>query len=481
MLASRRPLLRQAVRATIGVTQMSAGEGPSPTRAQADATPAAGATASATTPGERTGSTGILFRNVRVFDGVGPHLSAPAHVLIQGNLITRIAGAEPTPETGVLVVDGDGRTLMPGLIDAHAHVMFAGAPLQELLLGDMSYINLLAADVCKDMLNRGFTTVRDMQGPVWGLKRAIDTGLTPGPRLYPSGAMISQTSGHGDFRVMHELPRDPSAPLSYGETVGAAAIADGVDEVLRAVREQLMQGASQIKLAGGGGVSSNHDPLDVTQYSEAELRAAVGAAEDWNTYAAIHVYTPRSIERAVLAGVRSIEHGHLADDASAKLMAERDIWWSLQPFTAEFPVKFPPGSDNDRKLQEVIAGTDTAYELAKQYQVKTAWGTDLLFNRATVPFQNTALVNMERWYTPSEVLKMATSDNAALLALSGPRNPYPGALGVVQEGALADLILVDGDPTEDLALLGDPESNILMVMKNGQVHKQSPGVSVAHA
>lgn len=481
-LASRRSLVQRTSGTAGGQGRAGSGIGAATGRAAGNNRPAGAPTGEpASTASAATGAGGVLFRDVRIFDGTGAHLSARSHVLVQGNRIARIATGEIASDPGMLVVDGQGRTLMPGMIDAHAHVMFAGAPLLDLLTGDMGYINLLAADVARDMLRRGFTTLRDMQGPVWGLKRAIDSGLTPGPRLYPSGAMISQTSGHADFRSMNELPRNPAAPLSYGEAVGAAAIADGVDAVLRAVREQLMRGASQIKLAGGGGVSSNHDPLDVTQYGVDELRAAVGAAEDWNTYVAIHVYTPRAIARAVNAGVVSIEHGHLADEASAKLMAERDVWWSLQPFTADFPVKFAPGSDNERKLAEVIAGTDTAYELAKRYGVKTAWGTDLLFNRATVAYQNTALVNMTRWYAPAAVLKMVTADNAALLARSGPRNPYPGTLGVVQEGALADLLLVEGDPTADISVLGDPDANILMVMKDGQVYRQDAGVTAAQA
>ncbi|HET7093981.1 MAG TPA: amidohydrolase family protein, partial [Thermomicrobiales bacterium] len=198
------------------------------------------------------GENAVLFRDVRIFDGVGPALSAASHVLVQGNAIQQITGGPIAPPPGALVIDGGGRTLMPGLIDAHAHVMFAALPLFELLTADISYIDLVAARTCADMLRRGFTTVRDMQGPVFGLKRAIDAGVTPGPRLYPSGAMISQTSGHADFRFMYELPRDPAAPLSHGEVVGASAIADGVDAVLRAVREQLMRGASQIKVAAGG-------------------------------------------------------------------------------------------------------------------------------------------------------------------------------------------------------------------------------------
>jgi len=162
-------------------------------------------------------------------------------------------------------------------------------------------------------------------------------------------------------------------------------------------------------------------------------------------------------------------------------MAEKDVWWSLQPFTVDFPVKFPAGSPNALKLQDVQAGTDTAYELAKKYHVKTAWGTDILFDATAVAFQNTALVNMTRWYPPAEALKMATADNAELLALSGPRNPYPGTLGVVQPSALADLLLVNGDPLQDLSLLGDPEKNLLVVMKDGQLYKQASALTAVRA
>ncbi|MCA9877422.1 MAG: amidohydrolase family protein [Thermomicrobiales bacterium] len=473
---AQRAHLRQEGARAAGTTFMTTAQDKSGGATRAEAHDLA---APAAQPAAQTGQPTVLFRKVRVFDGIGPSLSAPAYVLVEGNTITRITNREPSPPPGTLVIDGDGRTLMPGMIDAHAHTLFAGIPLMQLLTADIGYVNLVAAGVCADMLQRGFTTVRDMQGPVFGLKQAIDSNLIPGPRIYPSGAMISQTSGHADFRLISELPRNPAAPLSHSEVMGAAAIADGVDAVLRATREQLMRGASQIKIAGGGGVSSSHDPLDVTQYSEAEIRAAVGAAEDWNTYVAMHVYTPRAIQRGINAGVRSIEHGHLADDATARLMADRGIWWSLQPFTAEYPATFAPGSPNEAKHHIVVDGTDRAYQLARRYGVKTAWGTDLLFNRAGLTFQNTSLPIMTRWYTPPEVLKLVTSDNAALLAMSGPRNPYPGQLGVVREQALADLLLVDGDPTEDLGTLGDPERNLLLVMKDGRIARQAANVAAA--
>ena len=179
---------------------------------------------------------------------------------------------------------------------------------------------------------RGFTTVRDMGGPSFGLKRAIDEGLVPGPRIYPSGAMITITSGHGDFRQLTDLPRTIGGMLTRMEQIGGSMIADSPDEVRIRVREQLMQGASQIKLTAGGGVASPHSPLDVSTFTEAELRAAVEAAENWGTFVCVHAYTPAAIQRSIAAGVRCIEHGHLMDEATAQLIAEKGIWLSTQPF-----------------------------------------------------------------------------------------------------------------------------------------------------
>ena len=361
---------------------------------------------------------------------------------------------------------------MPGLIDAHYHVMFAGIPLLAAMTGDIGYLHQVAGREATGVLLRGFTTIRDLGGPSFGLKRAIDEGVLLGPRIYPSGAFISQTSGHGDFRLLNELPREPNAPLSYTERIGAAAIADGVDQVLLRTREQLMRGASQIKLMAGGGVSSSYDPLDVTQYTEAEIRAAVGAAEDWGTYVTVHAYTPRAVQRAIAAGVKCIDHGQLADEATARLMAEKGIWWSLQPFLDdEDAPRYPEGSANRKKLLEMTSGTDNAYKLAIKYKVKTAWGSDILFDPKLGERQGKQLTKLTRWYTPAQILKMATADNAELLALSGPRNPYPGKLGVVEEGALADLLLVDGDPLTNLKLIEDPDKNFVVIMKDGKLYK----------
>jgi imidazolonepropionase-like amidohydrolase len=286
-------------------------------------------------PGPSAPPSTVLFNNVRIFDGKSAALSAPSNVLVRGNLIEKIS-ADPIPvgdTAKVTTIDGAGRTLMPGLIDAHWHAMLVRPNPAVALASDVGYLNLLAGAEATATLLRGFTTIRDMGGPVFGLKRAIDEGLLPGPRIYPSGAVITITGGHGDFRALSELPRTLGT-LSRVEQIGAAAVADSPDEVRKRAREQLMQGASQIKLTAGGGVASPFSPLDVVTFTEDELRAAVEAAGNWGTYVTTHAYTPESIQRSIAAGVKCIEHGHLMDEPTAKLMAEKGIWLSTQPFLA---------------------------------------------------------------------------------------------------------------------------------------------------
>jgi imidazolonepropionase-like amidohydrolase len=361
---------------------------------------------------------------------------------------------------------------MPGLIDAHWHAALASIPRHVAHAGDIGYINLLAAHEARSLLLRGFTTIRDLGGASFALKRAIDEGVTEGPRIYPSGAAISQTGGHGDVRPLYEIPKPPGAPLSQSERIGQTIIADGPDEVLRRVREQLMQGATQIKLMAGGGVASDFDPLDSTQYTKAELTAAVDAAENWGTYVAVHAYTPRAIRLAIESGVKCIEHGHLIDEPTAQLMAERGIWLSIQPFVGEeFASRFTGA--NRAKAELVIRGTDTAYRLAKKYNIKTAWGSDIVFSPQLMRTHGEQLTKLTAWYSPAEILRMATSGNAELTALCGPRNPYHGKLGMVEEGALADLIVVDGNPLEDIKLVEDPEKNFVVIMKDGKIYKNT--------
>lgn len=416
----------------------------------------------------------ILLRDVRIFDGKNNKLSAPSNVLLSGNLIAQISADPIAAAAGTRVIDAGGRTLMPGLIDAHFHMMMTATPLHVALNGPEGYVNLVAAREAKNALLRGFTSVRDLAGPVFSIKRGIDDGLIIGPRIWPSGAMISQTSGHGDYRQLHELPRAASDKLHYSEIAGGAAIADGADEVLRRAREQLMMGASQIKLAAGGGVSSNFDPLDVTQYTDAEFKAAVAAAENWGTYVTVHAYTPRAIQTAIKAGVKVIDHGQMIDEPTAKLMAKTGTWLSIQPFLDdEFANPHPEGSENRAKQLLMTQGTENAIALAKKYKLKTAWGTDSLFNAKLTANQGAQLVKMTRWYTPFEVLTMATNVNARLLALSGPRSPYKGKLGVVEQGALADLLLVDGDPLANINLLATPEQSLKLIIKDGKIYKNT--------
>ena len=415
-----------------------------------------------------------LFNNVRVFDGKAAALSEPTNVLVRGNLIETISRAQIAVDrrADTRIIEGGGRTLMPGLIDNHWHAMLA-RPTPAESFADVGFNNLLAGDEATDTLMRGFTTVRDVGGPVFGLKRAIDEGIVKGPRIYPSGAVITVTSGHGDFRQLTDLPRTIGGMLTRMEQIGGAMVADSPDEVRVRTREQLMQGASQVKLTAGGGVSSPFSPIDVSTFTEPELRAAVEAAENWGTYVAAHAFTPAAIRGAIAAGVKCIEHGFLMDEATAKLIAEKGVWLSLQPLPEDLKLGFPVGSVQRAKADEVWPGISRSYELAKKYKIKTAWGTDVLFSRALAQQQGRILASLARWYTPAEALIMATSTNAELLALSGKRNPYPGKLGVVEQGALADLLLVDGNPLDDIGLIADPAKNFKVIMKDGVVYKNA--------
>jgi len=416
-----------------------------------------------------------LFQNVRVFDGKSGALSGPTNVLVKGHTVARIS-ADPIaiePDARTTVIAGNGRTLMPGLIDNHWHTMLVRPTPPMLMTSDLGYLTLLAGAEATTTLMRGFTTVRDVGGPSFALKRAIDEGVIAGPRIFPSGAILTVTSGHGDFREPIDLPRVIGGPPVRQEALGASIVTDTPDEVRIRAREQLMQGASHIKLTAGGGVASPHSPLDVATFTTPELRAAVEAAENWGTYVTVHAYTPETIRRSVEAGVKVIEHGHLMDEPTARLLAERGIWLSIQPFPPQMADIFPRGSFEWLKFQEVLAGMDASYNFAKKYKIKTAFGTDVLFSQALAEQQGALLASLTRWYTPAEVLVMATGTNAELLALSGKRNPYPGKLGVVEEGALADLLLVDGNPVENIQLIADPARSFVVIMKDGKVYKNT--------
>ena len=412
----------------------------------------------------------IVFTNFKLFDGKSSSLRGGLHLLIAEGRIKDVAGGSTGAPEGAKTIDCGGHVLMPGLIDAHWHTMFAGLALTELMSSGVDHIIQAASAQAQRTLMRGFTTVRDLGGPAFPLKKAVDVGQTVGPRIYPSGAMITTTGGHGDMRPVTDFPRSPGGPLSDIERSGGAAIADSADEVRLRVREQFVLGASQIKLVAGGGVSSPRTTLDMLTFTVPELHAGVQAASDRNTYAAVHAYPPAAIQRAIEGGAQCIEHGHLMDEATAKLMADKGVWLSTQPFVGEDD-QLPLTGQSHANLMQVLAGTGNLYRLAKKYRIKTAFGSDLLFSPKIVERQGVMLTHLKRWYGNADILKMATSVNAELLALSGPRNPYPGKLGVVEPGAHADLLLIAGDPLKDIDLLAAPDKNLLVIMKGGKIHK----------
>lgn len=409
----------------------------------------------------------MLLTNLRFFDGMTLEMQTGRDILIQGGRIVGLPVAGDGPEDARRI-DCGGRGVIPGLIDAHWHSTLVGVTQTQAMSADIGFLHLMAGREAGATLRRGFTTIRDTGGPAFGLKLAIDRGAVTGPRIFPSGAMISQTSGHGDFRMLSDLPR-AAGDLSHAETAGVAAIADGRAEVLRRTREQLMKGAAQIKIMAGGGVTSLYDPLDSVQFTEDEMRAAVEAAEDWGTYVCSHVYTPKGIQRALRAGIRSIEHGQLADLDTVRMMRAEGAWWSIQPFLGDEDANPRADQRQQAKADEVARGTVRAFEMGLSEGVSMAFGTDVLMNPAGAATQGRQLAKITRFMSPLAALRMATGAAGELLALSGERSPYEGSLGVIAEGALADLLVVEADPAEGLDWLGTPETSLALIMKDGAI------------
>lgn len=373
----------------------------------------------------------------------------------------------------VNVIDAKGKVLMPGLIDAHWHTTYAYVPLSVFLgnpSGDILEVAIRSMKGAEETLMRGFTTVRDPGGNPFSIKKLIDSGEYPGHRILPSGPYMSPTSGHADFRSNIDLPANPGDHLTYWEKNMIAMVVDGVPDARKRTRESLRQGATQIKICTGGGVSSLYDPLDVFEFSLDEVKAIVEEAENFNTYVTSHVMNDKGVRKSVEAGVKSIEHGFFASNDTLKLMKKKGTWLSPQPLLYE-DFNFPDPIQQ-KKLKQVTEAVDSLYPRAKKIGVNIAFGTDHLFDPANAKNQSKLLARLGRWFTPYEALKIATSENAKLLEMSGPRHPYQeGPLGVIQEGAYADLILVDGNPLENLDLVADPGRNFVVIMKDGQIYK----------
>lgn len=404
----------------------------------------------------------ILFENATLLDTERGEARPGTSVLVDGERIAEVAEGALRAPSGARRIDCHGRTLMPGLIDAHVHCVITTMDLAALEKRPVTLVAQEARVVLEQMLARGFTSVRDAGGADWGLAEAVQRGLIRGPRLFFSGRVLSQTGGHGDLAGRGET----QTPLCACQirTTGFSHVADGVDAVRKAAREELRRGATQVKIMASGGVASPSDPIWNLQYSREEMEAIVQEARGWRTYAMAHAYTPEAIARAVRAGVRSIEHGNLIDARTAKLMAARGAflvptlvtYFAIEEFGRA--LRFPEVSL--RKVKDVLDAGLVSLEIAREAGVEMGFGTDLLGE--THAQQSRELGIRARVLSPAEVLRSATVVNARIL-------DREGELGVVAPGALADLLLVDGDPLADLAILEKPERSLRAVLRGGEL------------
>jgi len=413
--------------------------------------------------------------NAKIFDGVHEKLIVGKKVLVENNIITRIA--DDVNETDATIIDAHGNVLIPGLIDAHTHLMVVDDFESAIYKDDQVYIAAVATEAAKRMLLRGFTTVRDAGGPVGGLKRAIDEGIVPGPRILPSNAFISQTAGHGDFNSAESYlsPHFTGIP-DKADIYGWVKIADGVPEVQKAAREVLRSGATQLKVMASGSVTGAHDPIDATEFTYEELKALVTEADHWGTYVMVHAYGDRAVRNAIKAGVRSIEHGSMVNPDTLEMMKEKGIWLSPQCIASSKSVEEVglKGTPAEPKFLEVKRNADKVFKLAKKYGLKIAWGTDTFGSLEFQAAQSEEFIARKAYFSDIEILRQVTSQNAQLLKLSGKRHPYQeGELGVIKEGAYADLLIVKGNPLKDVTILAHPETNILLIMKDGKVYKDA--------
>lgn len=434
----------------------------------------------------------ILINNVNIFDGKTNKLAKGMNILVVDNLIETISNGEIEVDESATVIEGGGRTLMPGMIDGHVHYMINShfdKVESDMDLTDLSY---RASLVAERALMDGFTSARDMGGPTFGLQRNIDDGIIIGPRIYPSGTFISQTSGHGDFRDRSDggFNTETAHDQSNFAKFGIGTVADGVPEVLKATRTNLRNGASQIKIMAGGGGSSRFDPIDTTQYSKEEVCAIVEATKDWGTYVSAHVFNDRAMNRLMECGVMSFDHGFFMSEETMKKIAQKGIYvvpqmWGISPDLAKNPLMPEDKLPMIAVLQEKYG--DFGKNLLKN-NVKVVFASDYV---GVFPDAERARRYELWWRTQAfgsnfEVLKQLTSTAGELLALSGPRNPYPkGKLGVIEEGAYADLLIVDGNPLEDITVIGgndkwfdaDPEwkpiETINLIMKDGKIYKNT--------
>jgi len=407
----------------------------------------------------------VVLQNVRIFNGVDARLTA-GHVLVSDGLIAAISSSPIEPPAGARVIDAGDRVLSPGFIDLHVHLAGHVPPDQLDAFNTLHYV--YAVKAAKHWLDSGFTTIRDAGGTHPHFVRAIDSGAIPGPRVFPSGAYISQTAGHGDWRNSQQ--GNPS--LGGGDHYlydGTAVLVDGAQQFLAAARENLRLGATQIKIMGGGGVMSESDPIDSLQSSPEEIRAAVQAASDFGTYVHAHAYSSEAVRRLVENGVRCIEHGLLIDDATAKFVKQNDVVISTQLVVYRELANLPGmTAANLSKLAIAIKGQENLIKLIRKYDIRTGFSTDLI--SGMYPLLTREFTERAQYWTPAEVMVQATSESAAIIRMSGRLNRY-GNFGEIREGWLADLVLIDGEPLDDISVLREPDKNLVLIMKGGEIVK----------
>ena len=416
-----------------------------------------------------------LITNVMVWDGTSDKTKA-LDVLIVGSKFKEIKANIKAPK-GATVIDGQGGTLIPGLIDMHQHLMLWGGTTEGTFDYD-AYAQGARAKVMADrLIQMGYTTVRDIGGNSLSLSRLILEGKMDGPRIYSSGPVISQTGGHGDWGPTNEGPGEGN----YQTLVRNTHVVDGVPEVIKATRWNFRNGANFIKVMAGGGVASTFDPLNMTQMNIDELKAIVEVANAYESYVAVHAYHDRSYNAALDAGVKSFEHGFLITEPTVKRMSETEgVFWSWQPFgsytlfAGGFPDWFTP--DMIEKGTAVNKGAVIVPPLMKKYGVTVVLGSDMFGDEVKFARDNiiSAMEVPNTGYSDLDVMKMATSNCTDILKMSGPgRDPYKEAkLGVVEVGAWADLNIWTNDPTKDVKVLKE-DSNLKLVIKGGKVYKNT--------
>jgi imidazolonepropionase-like amidohydrolase len=433
----------------------------------------------------------IMFTNVNVFDGMSETLSMNTSVLVEGNLIKSIGSSISLPE-GTEVIDGGGRTLMPGLIEGHGHLQMNGTSLADIENNrNWEELAVRSASKAEMALMSGFTTWRDMGGMGAGLRKTIDAGLLRGPRIYPSGAFIGPTGSHADFRNFTTPNETVNGPQSAGARLGLTFTADGVDMIKTGARQNFMQGATQIKIMSSGGVASAFDPWQLDAYSAEEIAAAVEIAEAYGSYVGSHAYSKKSILRCLNNGVKTIEHGFTFDGEIAQLMKEKGAYMTtnIHAFSPELgkieAISSSPASS--RKAATAQAAFVDYIENVKQHQPKLGFQADCVGGNESCKKQ----VDHEIWLSAHLLgnimtLRSLTSVNGEIVALSGEvLNPYlEGKLGVIEEGAYADILLVDGNPLEDITVIGGSEKwfdapdrdgidTIRVIMKDGKFYKNT--------